>query len=145
MHAFVISWCCSRSAPGVDVICGWVSNLCCVANRCDSHPVDRAMDGACVDVHRSVGKSDCPPLRPCRQRCLVETAVARRVFAGARIQCCDGSTSSRPSSAILQLLHGNGCSCPPDFPQCIFNPTTGEAICCGPSTVGCAGPNSTWC
>jgi hypothetical protein len=37
------------------------------------------------------------------------------------------------------------CYCPPEFPQCIYNPTTGESICCGPSTVGCAGPTMTWC
>jgi hypothetical protein len=37
------------------------------------------------------------------------------------------------------------CYCPPDYPQCVFNPSTGEAVCCGPNTVGCAGPNLTWC
>ena len=37
------------------------------------------------------------------------------------------------------------CYCPPDFPQCVFNPSTGEAICCGVDNVGCAGPTITWC
>ena len=39
----------------------------------------------------------------------------------------------------------NDCSCPSDFPQCVFNPGTGEAICCGPNNNGCAGPTQTWC
>lgn len=38
-----------------------------------------------------------------------------------------------------------GCRCPDDFPQCVFNPSTGEAICCGYDNAGCAGPSMTWC
>lgn len=38
-----------------------------------------------------------------------------------------------------------GCRCPPAFPNCIFNPARGEAICCGPNTRGCAGQTMTWC
>lgn len=37
------------------------------------------------------------------------------------------------------------CYCPPEFPQCVFNPSTGEAICCGGDNIGCAGPSLTWC
>lgn len=39
----------------------------------------------------------------------------------------------------------SNCQCPPDFPQCVFNPSTGEAICCGYDAIGCAGPSVTWC
>jgi hypothetical protein len=65
-------------------------------------------------------------------RVLAFSALTAALPRGLRAQSCNCYTE-------------NGCSCPPDFPQCIFNPTTGEAICCGPSAVGCAGPNSTWC
>ena len=37
------------------------------------------------------------------------------------------------------------CNCRPPFTKCVYNPTTGEAICCGPNTNGCAGPTQTWC
>ena len=37
------------------------------------------------------------------------------------------------------------CGCPAEFPQCVFNPGTGDAVCCGPNTVGCAGPSTTYC
>jgi hypothetical protein len=65
-------------------------------------------------------------------RVLAFSAVTAGLSRGIGAQSCNCYTE-------------NDCSCPPDFPQCIFNPTTGEAICCGPSAVGCAGPNSTWC
>ena len=53
-----------------------------------------------------------------------------------------------PRSAYAQECNcytEDNCSCPPDFPNCIFNPSTSEAICCGPNAVGCAGPQQTWC
>lgn len=53
-----------------------------------------------------------------------------------------------PKSAYAQECNcysDDNCSCPPDFPNCIFNPSNGEAICCGPNAVGCAGPQQTWC
>ncbi|MEQ1752561.1 MAG: hypothetical protein ABL973_00345 [Micropepsaceae bacterium] len=53
-----------------------------------------------------------------------------------------------PRSAYAQECNcytEDNCSCPPDFPNCIFNPSTGDAICCGPNAVGCAGPQQTWC
>lgn len=54
--------------------------------------------------------------------------------------------SARTASADdCNCYNDNDCYCPPDFPNCIFNPTTGEAICCGPNTAGCAGPSQTWC
>jgi len=65
-------------------------------------------------------------------RVLVFSAVAAGLPRGLRAQSCN-------------CYSEQNCYCPPDFPQCIFNPSTGEAICCGPSTTGCAGPNSTWC
>lgn len=39
----------------------------------------------------------------------------------------------------------SGCRCPPAFPNCVYNITTREAICCGPNTKGCATANMTWC
>lgn len=65
-------------------------------------------------------------------RILVFSAVAAGLPRGLRAQSCN-------------CYSEQNCYCPPDFPQCIFNPSTGEAICCGPGTTGCAGPNSTWC
>jgi hypothetical protein len=53
-----------------------------------------------------------------------------------------------PKSAYAQECNcysEENCSCPPDFPNCVFNPSNGEAICCGPNAVGCAGPQQTWC
>jgi hypothetical protein len=57
------------------------------------------------------------------------------------------------TSSLVKPLGAQGCNCysdqdcgcPADFPQCVFNPTTGEAICCGYDAVGCAGPQITWC
>jgi hypothetical protein len=77
-------------------------------------------------------------------------AWSRRRLLGAflRVLAFSAVTAALPGALRAQSCNcytENGCSCPPDFPQCIFNPTTGEAICCGPSAVGCAGPNSTWC
>jgi hypothetical protein len=65
-------------------------------------------------------------------RVLVFSAVASGLPRGLRAQSCNCYSESN-------------CSCPPDFPQCIFNPSTGDAICCGYNNAGCAGPNSTWC
>jgi hypothetical protein len=38
-----------------------------------------------------------------------------------------------------------GCDCPPDFPQCVFNPARQESICCGFDAIGCGSPTLTWC
>lgn len=56
--------------------------------------------------------------------------------------------TSLPGSLAAQgcnCYSDSNCQCPPDYPQCVFNPSTGEAICCGPGAVGCAGPSVTWC
>lgn len=37
------------------------------------------------------------------------------------------------------------CHCPPDFPQCVYNPSRNESTCCGPNTMGCASPTLTYC
>lgn len=63
---------------------------------------------------------------------LIFSAVAGFSARNARAQGCNCYTE-------------NDCYCPPDFPNCIYNPTTGEAICCGPNSPGCAGPQQTWC
>ncbi len=58
------------------------------------------------------------------------------------------TVTSIPKSLRAQSCNcysDSDCYCPPDFPQCVFNPSTGEAICCGAGTVGCAGPTLTWC
>lgn len=39
----------------------------------------------------------------------------------------------------------SGCECPPDFPQCVFNPARQESICCGFDAIGCGSPTLTWC
>lgn len=65
-------------------------------------------------------------------RILVFSAVASGLPRGLRAQSCNCYSESN-------------CSCPPDFPQCIYNPSTNDAICCGYDNVGCAGPNTTWC
>lgn len=65
-------------------------------------------------------------------RVLVFSAVASAIPRSLRAQECNCYTE-------------NDCYCPDAFPQCVYNPTTGEGICCGPSAVGCAGPSSTWC
>lgn len=57
------------------------------------------------------------------------------------------------TSSLAKPLGAQGCNCysdqdcrcPDDFPQCVFNPSTGEAICCGYDNIGCAGPQLTWC
>lgn len=65
-------------------------------------------------------------------RVLIFSAMSASLPRGALGQSCNCYTQS-------------DCHCPPDFPQCIYNPSTGEAICCGENAVGCAGPNYTWC
>ena len=37
------------------------------------------------------------------------------------------------------------CECPPDFPQCVFNPARQESLCCGFDAIGCGSPTLTWC
>lgn len=73
----------------------------------------------------------------------------RRVLAVfVRTLIFSAMMSVLPKSAYAQECNcyaDNDCSCPPDFPNCIFNPSNGEAICCGPNAVGCAGPQQTWC
>jgi hypothetical protein len=65
-------------------------------------------------------------------RVLIFSAVTSFAARNARAEDCN-------------CYNDNDCYCPPEFPNCIFNPTTGEAICCGPNTTGCAGPQQTWC
>lgn len=65
-------------------------------------------------------------------RVLIFSALARFIPRNARAEDCN-------------CYSDQDCSCPPDFPNCVFNPTTGEAICCGPNSPGCAGPTQTWC
>jgi hypothetical protein len=58
------------------------------------------------------------------------------------------AVTSLPRSLRAQSCNcysDSDCYCPPDFPQCVFNPSTGEAICCGADNNGCAGPTLTWC
>jgi len=65
-------------------------------------------------------------------RTLIFTAISSLVPRNAWAQECN-------------CYSENDCSCPPDFPNCVFNPSNGEAICCGYDNVGCAGPTQTWC
>lgn len=65
-------------------------------------------------------------------RTLIFAAAVTSLPRSLRAQSCNCATDSE-------------CYCPPDFPQCILNPSTGEAICCGANTIGCAGPTLTWC
>jgi hypothetical protein len=73
----------------------------------------------------------------------------RKVLAAfVRTLIFSALVSVTPRNAMAQECNcysDNDCSCPPDFPNCIFNPSTGDAICCGPNTNGCAGPVQTWC
>jgi hypothetical protein len=65
-------------------------------------------------------------------RLLLVTATVTSLPRNLRAQGCD-------------CFNDSNCTCPPDYPSCFFNPSTGEAICCGPSNVGCSGPSMTWC
>lgn len=73
----------------------------------------------------------------------------RRLLAAfVRVLLFSAMTSVLPRDAWAQECNcyaDSDCGCPPDFPNCIFNSSNGEAICCGPNTVGCAGPTQTWC
>jgi hypothetical protein len=73
----------------------------------------------------------------------------RRFFSAAvRVLLFSAAASALPRSARAEDCNcytENDCDCPPAFPQCVFNPTTGDAICCGQNTTGCAGPTQTWC
>ena len=73
----------------------------------------------------------------------------RRVLAAfVRTLAFSAAALVLPRAAMAQECNcysDNDCYCPPDFPNCVFNPTTGEAICCGPNATGCAGPQQTWC
>lgn len=51
----------------------------------------------------------------------------------------------RASAQVCNCYSDSDCYCPTDFPQCIYNPTTGDSICCGAAATGCAGPERTWC
>lgn len=73
----------------------------------------------------------------------------RRVVAAfLRVMVFSALSAALPRTALAQSCNcytESDCYCPPDFPLCIYNPTTGEAICCGADAVGCAGPVYTWC
>ena len=71
-----------------------------------------------------------------------------RMIAFLRLLLVTAAVASLPRNLRAQgcdCLNDSNCSCPPDYPSCFFNPSTGEAICCGPSNVGCSGPSLTWC
>ena len=77
-------------------------------------------------------------------------AIPRRRFLAVflRTLIFAATVTSLPRSVRAQSCNcysDTDCYCPPDFPQCVFNPSTGEAICCGADNVGCAGPTITWC
>ena len=79
------------------------------------------------------------PVDPSRRAALLEFL---------RLLLVTASITSLPKTLRAQSCNcytDSDCYCPADFPQCIFNPSTGEAICCGPDTNGCAGPSMTWC
>lgn len=84
---------------------------------------------------------------PARQR--AELWPRRKVLAAfVRTLAFSAATSlvvQRAAAQGCNCYTENDCYCPPDFPQCVFNPSTGEAICCGADAVGCAGPYQTWC
>jgi hypothetical protein len=85
-------------------------------------------------VSRSAGPAD-----PSRRAALI--AFLRLLFVTAAI-------TSFPKNLRAQgcnCFNDSDCYCPADYPSCFFNPSTGEAICCGPSNVGCSGPSLTWC
>ena len=65
-------------------------------------------------------------------RVLIFSALTRLIPRNARAEDCN-------------CYSDQDCYCPDEFPNCVFNPTTGEAICCGPNATGCAGPQQTWC
>jgi hypothetical protein len=72
----------------------------------------------------------------------------RILLAVARVLLFSAAASALPRSLRAEgcnCYKDDNCSCPSDFPQCVFNPTTGDAICCGPNATGCAGPTQTWC
>ncbi len=77
------------------------------------------------------------------------TTWTRRKFLTSMIQVLAYSTalSTFPRGARADCncyLHSD-CYCPDDFPKCVFNPITKEAICCGERATGCAGQELTWC
>ena len=77
-------------------------------------------------------------------------AISRRtaLFTFLKLLLVTAAVTSLPRSLRAQgcnCYSDSDCYCPPDYPQCVFNPSTGEAVCCGANTVGCAGPNLTWC
>jgi hypothetical protein len=73
----------------------------------------------------------------------------RRVIAAfVNVLIFSAAISAFPKSALAQdcnCFSDSDCKCPPDFPQCVYNPTRNEAICCGPNAVGCASPSDTYC
>lgn len=70
------------------------------------------------------------------------------LLAFLRLMLVTATVTSLPRTLYAQgcnCFSDSNCTCPPDFPQCVFNPSTGEAVCCGANTMGCAGPTMTWC
>ena len=79
---------------------------------------------------------------------MVDTSRRAAIFAFLRLLIVTATVTSLPKTLRAQSCNcfsDSDCYCPPDFPQCIFNPSTNESICCGSGTVGCAGPTLTWC
>jgi hypothetical protein len=81
---------------------------------------------------------------------LQRTVWSRRRVLGAffRTLLFSAMASAIPRTVWAQECNcysDNDCSCPPDFPNCVFNPITGEAICCGPDSHGCSSDKQTWC
>ncbi len=77
-------------------------------------------------------------------------AWTRRRLLGAfvRVLVFSAVTSAIPRTVLAQECNCHtdlDCSCPPDFPQCVYNVYLDEAIRCGPGATGCVGYRSTWC
>lgn len=78
----------------------------------------------------------------------VEASRRATLLLFLRILLVAATVTSLPKSLRAQNCNcysDSDCYCPADFPQCVFNPSTGEAICCGSDAIGCAGPTQTWC
>jgi hypothetical protein len=110
----------------------WLSHLTAYAARAGRAFARKATEAATIEPVLALSLA--------RRRFL---ATFLRSFVFAALVSTFGSAPGRAQGC--NCYTENDCYCPADFPQCVFNPTTGEAICCGPNAVGCAGPTQTWC